>query len=543
MFGVEAPNYAHFIDDTIYTPIVTNTRFSKDGNMTVTNIPVKGCSEAQLPTNPDVNLYFNSASGSPVNDLYCIKKGMDDIFSIEGSFDIALYVYIDVNIRICQNSTNPNDPICKPLEVIDEQMSGYFAFYTMDYLLDPNNYENPGQPVGKDYFSPISVGVTRNTNRYIATSIVNSNAGFLISSTKTQTYPTYKEDKETFLLDNTNSGFVMEFRLRKYHNDLVYDRTYKRFEKVLAEMGGFIQMIYLIFFIMTYPFVSKGYFEKLINTIYNFEIAENMNFHKNSKKIVSSTSKYLDNNNNEADKERQRNSIEKNRFSTSKINKLEPFTIITSIKKMEKKASNKDMKESLKKNERLVKYMVKLQNTPPLKTSFWEYVKGTMQYMMKKAFNEDEKGFKFKQLQLGKSAISEKLDISSILKKFYEIDKLKMLLLDQDQYNLFEYLPKPVILKNHKIDLSYNSSDRQQKKFKFISYEHDVIAKAKKMYSAYQNISKKNELSEMDQKLINLMDDNIKEMLKVKIYLFVFLEISFFFREKIVKIYCFIRQL
>ena len=289
-----------------------------------------------------------------------------------------------------QNSTNPNDPICKPIEVIDEQMSGYFAFYTMDYLLDPNNYENPGQPVGKDYFSPISVGVTRNTNRYIATSIVNSNAGFLISSTKTQTYPTYKEDKETFLLDNTNSGFVMEFRLRKYHNDLVYDRTYKRFEKVLAEMGGFIQMIYLIFFIMTYPFVSKGYFEKLINTIYNFEIAENMNFHKNSKKIVSSTSKYLDNNNNEADKERQRNSIEKNRFSTSKINKLEPFTIITSIKKMEKKASNKDMKESLKKNERLVKYMVKLQNTPPLKTSFWEYVKGTMQYMMKKAFNEDE---------------------------------------------------------------------------------------------------------------------------------------------------------
>lgn len=37
------------------------------------------------------------------------------------------------------------------------------------------------------------------------------------------------------------------------------------------------------------------------------------------------------------------------------------------------------------------------------------------------------------------------LDVKRILQKLIEIDKLKMLLLDESQVKLFEYLPKPVI--------------------------------------------------------------------------------------------------
>ena len=117
---------------------------------------------------------------------------------------------------------------------------------------------------------------------------------------------------------------------------------------------------------------------------------------------------------------------------------------------------------------------------------------------------------KTKRFRKGITAFMEKLDISYILNKFYEIDKLKMLLLDQDQYHLFEYLPKPVILKNATIDLGKKDSA-------FISYEtqKDVVEKAKKILEGFKNIKKKPEMSAMDIRLIELLDDNVKMMLEV----------------------------
>ena len=75
---------------------------------------------------------------------------------------------------------------------------------------------------------------------------------------------------------------------------------------------------------------------------------------------------------------------------------------------------------------------------------------------------------------------------------------------------MFEYLPKPVILKNSKIDLG-------AKKSSFISYEtsKDVLGKIKKMYNSYNNIKKKGELTVLDQQLIDMLDDQVKEIFEV----------------------------
>jgi len=41
--------------------------------------------------------------------------------------------------------------------------------------------------------------------------------------------------------------------------------------------------------------------------------------------------------------------------------------------------------------------------------------------------------------------VKERLDVVYIIQKLVEIDKLKMLLLNEDQLKLFEYLPKPIV--------------------------------------------------------------------------------------------------
>ena len=49
----------------------------------------------------------------------------------------------------------------------------------------------------------------------------------------------------------------MYFVIRNYHNEIVYERSYKKLQNILAEIGGLFQVLYLIFLGLSYPSVSK----------------------------------------------------------------------------------------------------------------------------------------------------------------------------------------------------------------------------------------------------------------------------------------------
>ena len=215
----------------------------------------------------------------------------------------------------------------------------------------------------------------------------------------------------------------------------------------MAEMGGFIQILFLIIYVITFPFRRKKYNEKIINSIYNFEKETNEEMKERQsrlhffKKVKAPDKK----------KEKDDNTTNFQQI----FNRINPY------------------------ENKFVKFLMNIKNKIPLKLTISEFLYGFLS-------NNQNQDMKLKRFEKAISAIQEKLDVSYILKKFYELDKLKMLILDKDQYHLFEYLPKPVILKNAKIDLG-------DKNFTFISYEtsKDVLGKIKKMYNAYITILKR----------------------------------------------------
>ena len=495
MFGVEYLNFTHFIDESVYTVNVINKKISNnDKNSFEIVVPTERCTEAHFPEKPNMHDYFMRASRSPINELICIKD--IEKYFIEGSFDSENFAYFEINIKICENKTDENAPICKSAEIIKENMSGFFAFYSMDYLVDPKNFENPGQLIGIDYFSPIGVGMKKNNYRLISTTKIYSDDAKIFNSRNYNFYPTYAEDKETLLFDTANKGVLMSFALRKYHNEKIYERKYKTFQQVLSEMGGIIQILYLVFYVLSSPFISKLYFEKIINSIYNFEDDHDA-FSKINETIVSKN------------KEKSMNDFVSNHLSSLQKNHRVNLNFI-------KGNTKKDLE---KKKEKFLKYRVHIKNKSPLKATLCDFFRRPILFL-KRNFDFSNRirseseiktplTNKLKRLKKGKDLIKEKLNISYILQKLYEIDKFKMLLLNENQFHLFEYLPKPVILKNNQIDLG------NSKHFKFISYETDTVGKAKRMYTAYQNINNQNELSVMDKKLIDLLDDNLKQILEV----------------------------
>lgn len=89
-----------------------------------------------------------------------------------------------------------------------------------------------------------------------------------------------------------------------------------------------------------------------------------------------------------------------------------------------------------------------------LRMSFFDYFR----YLFKDCY-KSKKGFMIK---TSKIKVNERLDIVYILKKLVEIDKLKMLLLNDQQRRVFDYLPKPVVnysnMRNNKQSIIYLKS-------------------------------------------------------------------------------------
>ena len=126
-------------------------------------------------------------------------------------------------------------------------------------------------------------------------------------------------------------------------------------------------------------------------------------------------------------------------------------------------------------------------------------------------FFNPNKSHQKKIIDTGIKKIEELLDIVHVSNKLLEIDKIKYLLLNENQLNLFDYLPKPkisTILKENKLLLN-KFSEIPEKDQKLI--EKAMIAK-----NSFIEIKNQKSLSNIDEKLLKLIDKNLIEILNVE---------------------------
>ncbi|KAL4454210.1 hypothetical protein ABPG74_012167 [Tetrahymena malaccensis] len=111
------------------------------------------------------------------------------------------------------------------------------------------------------------------------------------------------------------------------------------------------------------------------------------------------------------------------------------------------------------------------------------------------------------------------LDSIYIIKKLLEIDKLKMLLLDENQIKLLEFLPKPTInlkkVENQQDSCQISShliTEDDQKKINILYQDtRNELTKATQAFQAFQAIKAKSSLTQIDRKLIDLLDPKIAD--------------------------------
>ena len=488
MFGLQDTDGNQFIDEQIYTvSFFQSMKTTMNGNTNYSNIdiPLEPCTLENLPDDPNLSEYFKNVAG-PLENMYCVKKGYDDQFYMESSWDQPQFSMIQLFLTPCMNST---DRVCKSPEVINQKLkSGYFAYYSLDNLFDMMDYSKPAKTYGRDYYIQTTNSVKKVIVRQLKTNHILTNDGWIVDLSNEKDVYSFDTDRESFeLLSETTA--IIDFSIRKSNYESILSRKYKKIQNVFAEMTGFLQIIFLFLWMVSNPFIQKEYYETLTNSIYNFELDESENVKKQTKK--------------QKKKFNQNVGKKEDRIKTLKTMINTHIEGTESVCQSQQKITSKQKKD----NNMLVNYMLKLQEKP-LNLSIKDNLKSLF-------VHEPNLDMKKNQRKTGIQNIFSQLDIRFVLKKFAEIDKLKMLLLNEDQYHLFDYLPKPVILTNSKIHINYARADTKSplKKSEIIHENNDMITKAKTVQKAYLNIISKNERTEIDRKLIESLDEDIIRIL------------------------------
>lgn len=102
------------------------------------------------------------------------------------------------------------------------------------------------------------------------------------------------------------------------------------------------------------------------------------------------------------------------------------------------------------------------------------------------------------------------MDTMNLIKKIHDLQKLKMLVLNEDQLVLFNFLSKPIIVpsNNNLLDQSQESNRKITHLMRKQTISDNLFEES------YKRVLKNEENSDLNRNLIHLLDDEIKKLKK-----------------------------
>ncbi len=222
---------------------------------TVNPIKPKRCSEVNITIVPE---YFKKFD---LNTLYCISGIKTHIVGDYGQHE---YTYFHFGFRRCKNETGVK---C----IRDSEMSkyldgGYLSMFVSDNNLNPTNYSDPTIRYIKNLYDTSSIKVYRETNIYIKTIQVHSDAGIVFEDFE-DLYSYSFDTLQTMwdFRDTSDTFYSLNFRCSPKRD--VLERIYIKVQQIASDVGGIIQLLIICGKIITYH-VAQAEFHLFIDKLF-----------------------------------------------------------------------------------------------------------------------------------------------------------------------------------------------------------------------------------------------------------------------------------
>ncbi|EGR27517.1 ubiquitin-conjugating enzyme family protein, putative [Ichthyophthirius multifiliis] len=461
------------------------------------------------------------------NNLYCIKNDQPIIYDIEigGDIDNTYFSYIQINVNKCQQNIN-----C--IDKNDEKYDQYFKnpqlmIYFSDKYFDIQQKGYPFKNISRRLKFNSNDNLLKVINLYLIDNYIVSEEGIINNLKKT----TYQNITYSQYEINTNSNTLFQLNIQFEDKQLnFWNRRYLKIEEVLGTLGGSFQSLFTIGIIFCYPISQFDLNRKLINQLFQFQIEK---FGKKRKKPYQQQKSQIQN----AKLQSNLNNIQQFNQESPKQNQFEQKSSNNCFK-YKKYIKKKSIQINQQENQiqqsqsifiRIKNYIqysfsllyskqLNIENTIQAQKSNQKqnlnqlYLNSLKSQIKKIKFKFIEyirylycpsKQLKIKKLQIqkGKQILYNHLDIFYIIKKITELDKLKTILLNQNQLKLFEYLPKPII---------YLNKNSEKGNYQLYQEKKTEEEKAFEAFQAFQEINKDiHKQTELDKKIIEIIDPQI----------------------------------
>lgn len=474
---------------------------------------LQNCNE----TNMKSNSYLFKEFG--LKNAKCLE---DPNFFVEGYWDEPEVYYAEARLLLCNNKTSNNT--CKSYKEMEDffQDGKYFQIVGYGINVQFNNYDNPMKKQYEIVYQLLDFNLYKEKNVRLKNLELTTEEGLFFSSKRSQTdFLIHSSDVDYSLRENDNdlaATIILYSSHYKTHNY----RRYQTISELLASLSGTANFFMFFFFIFTN---MKNYIQtmtKILNKLYSYpeHVTKNKKNSKTSRKSVSKeiSNKNFFKNNLASLSEKKEENIEIKSLDCSK-EKINPKIFAKFVKEdsfilphYSQEEIHEKQEISVHSNKRTINFLKKTFSNLPFPNFTWrkstnlidqkqnegkfyvsilEYLK----YKLKK-FLKCKKTRKEVWIEKSEKVLRSDLDIIEILSKLKELEKLKLILFNEDQLILFESLTKPML---------YFEKDQVYQKYEFQS-----SIKLRKILNQYRK-------TEIDQIKFLKALNNIKNDQKSKI--------------------------
>jgi len=486
-----------------------------------------------------------------LNNFNCLNNGT---FTLEGGFDEKSVQAMVVLISYCNNQTD--DVICKPQSEINNYFNGKgLWFYYQDIIYDLSNYETPLQTNFK-LEAIQTAAVPRPIDIYIKQLNFVNDDNFLFTSTNS--LGGFMKDRVEYL----SSYVVLEsplISMTLYSSKNVQNskRTYQKIGSLLASIGGLINILIIFGFFITNLQNQLIMQSHIMNKLYIFQQESNRNYkpedwEKNLDEKNNDTPEInipKDQSNLKAESKENAKKDQKTCLDLKEVSNIlanesdhEQATKHLNLKNADK-ISNKLKEENVNLNEGISKQITFNQPSPgllksqplqpkgfnkiailsqkeeknddnsyqlhidknfPIQLNFLEYIFMQVKKFFFKRLSEKEQLFHKSEKKFYKET-----DIVYILRKIQEIEKLKLILLNEEQLQVFHLLTKPLIfLENQNTQKMKKTAVKMANLMSFTSDKLETI-KHSIFLQYYNKYSQETNLSDIDKRLLKIIKEDI----------------------------------
>ena len=351
---------------------------------------------------------------------YCISPEEKEELYIKEHWGNDGFSMIQIKFVDCDNSTGN----CASKEEITNFLhSADLSFYIIDNLVSTKNYKQPFTRTINERSLKVSESYKVSLIQYIKHIRIENDDNLILTSNHSMNSFTlgefmsnivFERDSETFMSLSIELDNIIEKFQRKYY----------KIQDLAAQVGGIINALYMVIFIILKLYEKNSYFEYLINNFFEIRLEE---FQRNisiksyrksfshKKKESLDSNKYLNSKPTNNTNSPGSNSNNSNLNTNGNLNKT-----MTSENKTNKK-NNKNGKIHFSFFDKL--FLLKL--APQFSTARKNKI--------------DEIYFK------GTEYIMHNLDVITHLRRAHSSDMKSDLLMGDEQKKIFEYITKPIL--------------------------------------------------------------------------------------------------